>query len=185
MKKTLVKSHIREIEYIKKEYEVKNEFDVISKFVKITKKKKNLFENGKVFNWENLEEKFGVERLENIANFKDKEYEIEYMVCPELEGLFKEIDKIKKTQFATENEIILPIIGSVLIGKKDTFRSENNPFGSGKKYENKFYFIKWNDILAEHESTDNIDGLLVEFKEKIRRYFEYNSPYRKPENWYV
>lgn len=159
-----VKYYVRKIEYVENK-NAKGE-------IKIKKVYYDWLHNGEKLEWtlDELKAKFA-ERLDSILNWEDKEFELEFE-CDELDIAMNQIDKIKKGDFETEKTINIFAIGDIKIGKRVSY----SPI-TKIPYRNKFFFIEWKGIISECGGI-NLDGIKREFKDRVRRFYEYDNPYR-------
>lgn len=128
---------------------------------------------------------FGVDRFEKINNWKDEEFEFVW-VSNELDEFISKVRLIEKKQFVKEEVIDFGKFGNIvaLIGdvKKPVEATER--FKNGEWYRNQFYLawygldnLKIADAYCGGIKPDMAKVLL---EDKIRRYFDYDDPYKRP-----
>lgn len=131
-------------------------------------------ENGedKFFTYDELENFMGKEKVEKVFNWDDKEYEPVF-ISDDMEDIFKSIDRISIKQIRDNvSSVEVRFLGNVKVGIEYAF----SPI-TGKRYDAPHFFIDWNGIKASC-GGGNLSGVKKEFKDKIRRYYNFNDPYK-------
>lgn len=129
----------------------------------------------KVYTYAELEDMFGKDGLQKVINFENEEYEINYQ-CDVLDELFEKIKSITKDAFVSKQTIKLGWNNDWVFTLNYDYTQ--SPL-TKENYKEKRFIITWEkENISANCGSDIPYSALYEFVEKLRRFYEYDDPYK-------